>query len=172
MYSQHLIRKQHMRYAHMGLVPSVTTYPLAMCMVVACIAMRPCRRCEPLVHGRFPHICVSGVHTWHTGQHDPMNHNPMCMESAGEDLPPIGLTPSLHTYEHTWGWISQLKHTCRFTAAGLRAPVRGGLEGPVLVWCSQRTEGDSTYLGGRSIVCRQSPERVGVSLTICEYGLK
>ena len=32
--------------------PTVTTHPLAMCMVVACITMRPYRRCEPFPHPR------------------------------------------------------------------------------------------------------------------------
>ena len=34
-------------------VVMVTTHTPAMCMVVACVAMRPCRRCEPLLHGHF-----------------------------------------------------------------------------------------------------------------------
>ena len=45
--------------------PTITTHPLAMCMVMACIAMRQCRGINNLFTVVF--TPASGVHTWHTG---------------------------------------------------------------------------------------------------------
>ena len=78
-----------------------------MCMVVACIAIRPAGGVNHFSSQSFS-TPASGVHTWHTG-HYPMNHtthmtptcplhNPICMVSAGEDLPPIGFVNTFPSY--------------------------------------------------------------------------